>query len=102
MASDVFSNKFWVAFVRFCIDIETIFMIAVTGSFCFLEGVADAPFKNETMTVLDVKHFEGQRGSAVDGIFCATGRTAVHGTTKGRVTTVNYTVDIFDDGLTWM
>ena len=35
------------------------------------------------MTVLDVKHFEGQRGSAVDGIFCATGRTAVHGTTKG-------------------
>ena len=102
VSSDVFGNNARSTFVRFCIDIETIFMIAVTGSFCFLEGVTDAPFRNETMTVLDVKYFEGHRGSAVDGIFCATGRTAVHGTTKGRVTTVNYTVDIFDDGLTWM
>ena len=37
VASDVFGDNIRRTFVRLCIDIEAIFMIAVTGSFCFLE-----------------------------------------------------------------
>ena len=73
-----------------------------------------------TVSVLNVNDFKGHRGSAVNGILGAagraetavttkwykfkraTGRTAIHGTAKGRVTTVNHTVNVFDDGLTWM
>ena len=42
VAPDVFGDNIRCTFVRLCIDIEAIFMIAVTGSFCFLEGVAEA------------------------------------------------------------
>ena len=64
------------------------------------------------MTVSDINKFEGHRGSAFHGIFITTGRaetavtakrekleittvsTAIHGTTKRRITTVDHLIDI--------
>ena len=35
-------------------------------------------------------------------VFVFTVRTAIHGTTMRRVTTMNHLVDIFNDSRTWM
>ena len=35
-------------------------------------------------------------------VFVSTVRTAIHGTTMRRVTTMNHLVDIFNDSRTWM
>lgn len=73
-----------------------------------------------TVSMLNVNDFKGHRGSAINGILgatgrtetavatkrykfkCATGRTTIHGTAEGGVTTINHTVNVFNDGLTWM
>ena len=65
------------------------------------------------MTVSDINELKGHRGSAFHGIFITTGRaettvtternkleisavgTAIHGTTKRRITTVDHLIDIF-------
>ena len=65
------------------------------------------------MTVSDINELKGNRGSAFYGIFITAGRaettvtternkleisavgTAIHGTTKRRITTVDHLIDIF-------
>ena len=65
------------------------------------------------MTVSDINELKGHRGSAFHGIFITAGRaettvtternkleistvdTAIHGTTKRRITTVDHLIDIF-------
>ena len=72
------------------------------------------------MTVSDINELKGHRGSAIHGIFITAGRaetamtaernkfkfpavrTAIHGTTVRRVTTMNHLVDIFNDSRTRM
>ena len=66
-------------------------------------------------SMLDIDYLKRHRSSAVNGIFCSTGRTkstvatkwnkfksstlttTIHCTTKRRVTTVNHTINIFND-----
>ena len=73
-----------------------------------------------TMTMPDIKRFKGHTGSAIHGIFVAAGRaetamtaernkfkfpavrTAIHGTTVRRITTMNHLVNIFNDSRTRM
>lgn len=73
-----------------------------------------------TMPVGNIEQFKGHRGSALHGIKVAAGRTeaavaserdefqlstvrtAVHGTAKGRVTTVNHFIYVFNHRSTWM
>lgn len=73
-----------------------------------------------TMTVGDIDQFKGHGGSALHGIKVATGRTeaavaaerdefqlstvrtAVHGTAKGRVTTVDHFIHVLYHRLTWV
>lgn len=67
----------------------------------------------DTMAVLNMNQFEGHTGSAVHGVFVTAGRaetavaternklkltavrTAIHGTTKRGITTINHFIDIF-------
>ena len=74
----------------------------------------------DTMPVGDIDKFKRHRGSALHGILIATGRaetavaakrdklelsafgTAIHGTTIGRVATVDHLVHVFNDRITWM
>lgn len=76
--------------------------------------------RKDTMPVGDVDKLEGHRGSAFHGILIATGgtepamaserdkfqlsafRTAVHGTTIRRVTTVDHLIHVFNDRIAWM
>lgn len=41
---NVFDNRFRVAFVWLCIDIETVFVVSVAKCLCFFEGWADSGF----------------------------------------------------------
>ena len=72
------------------------------------------------MAMGTVDEFKSHRGSAVDGIHVAAGRTKaavttecnefeiaafgarVHGTAKRRITTVDHLVYVLDDRWTWM
>ena len=72
------------------------------------------------MTVSDINELKGHRGSAIHGIFITAGRaetamtaernkfkfpavrTAIHGTTVRRITTMNHLVNIFNDSRTRM
>lgn len=74
----------------------------------------------DAMTVLDINDFKGHGSSPVNGVHVAAGRTeagmasegdelqvaaertAIHGTTKGRITAVNHFFYIFDDRVTRM
>ena len=72
------------------------------------------------VAVLDINKFKGHRGSAVHGVFVTTGRakttmtaegnkfklstmrTAVHGTTKRRIATVDHFIDVLHLGSSGM
>lgn len=45
IVADVFSNDLRVTFIRFCMDIKTIFMVSVDGGFYRFERRADAAFR---------------------------------------------------------
>ena len=49
----------------------------------------------DTMAVRDINELKGHGGSTVHGIFISTGRAAVHGPTKGRITAVDHLINIF-------
>ncbi len=49
---NVFDNRFWVAFVWLCIDIEPVFVVSVAECLCFFEGRTDCGF-----------HFIKERGA---------------------------------------
>ena len=42
IAADLFRDRFGITFVWFCINIETIFLVAIAGSFCFSERITDS------------------------------------------------------------
>ena len=72
------------------------------------------------MTVSDINELKGHRGSVFHGIFITADRaettvtternkleisavgTAIHGTTKRRITTVDHLIDIFHLSRSWM
>ena len=72
------------------------------------------------VSVRDINEFEGHRCSSVDGVFDTTsgaetavaserykferttGRTSVHGATKGRIPTMNHFFNILDNSLSGM
>ena len=72
------------------------------------------------MPVGDIDKLKGRRGSAFHGILIATGRaetamtakgdklelsafgTAVHGTTVGRIATVDHLIHVFNDRIAWV
>lgn len=56
----------------------------------------------DAVPVGDINELEGHGGSSVNGIFNTTGRAAVHGAAKGRVSTVDHFFNILDNGLSWM
>ena len=74
----------------------------------------------DTMPVGDIDKLKGHRGSAFHGILVTAGGpetavaakrdklefsafgTAIHGTTVGRVTTVDHLVHVFNDRIAWM
>ena len=74
----------------------------------------------DTMPVGDIDKLKGHRGSAFHGILVTAGGTetavaskrdklkfstfgtAVHGTTVGRVTTVDHLIHVFNDRIAWM
>lgn len=74
----------------------------------------------DAVPVGGINELEGHGGSSVNGIFNTTGRTeaavaaegdkfkratgraAVHGAAKGRVSTVDHFFNILDNGLSWM
>lgn len=75
--------------------------------------------RKNTMAMLDIDNLKRHRGSSVDGILVSTGRTettmttkrykfksttfgtAVHGTTERWVATVDHSVYVFNNRLTW-
>lgn len=74
----------------------------------------------DTVTVRDIKDFGGHRGSTVDRVPVATGRTesafaakrnefpfvafstAIHGTAIGRIAAVDHLINVFNHGIPWM
>ena len=44
VAADIFNNGFWIAKIRFCVNIKAIFMFTVYFRFCLFERRADAFF----------------------------------------------------------
>ena len=95
------------------------------------EAVREGPVKKEklpelfihgknTVAVMDINEFKGQRGRAFHGIFIAAGRTepavaserdkfkittmraSIHGTAIGRIPTINHLFDIFHHNRTRM
>lgn len=45
ITADVFYNRVRVTEIWFCIDIKTVFIFSVNGSFCFFEGRPDTLFQ---------------------------------------------------------